>query len=223
MAFRQALINFSKGEIAEELIARIDVASYNASAKQARNVIILKYGGLTKRPGTRLVAKAYDSTLPVRLFPFQFSLTQAYALEFGQGYMRPAANGGLVLEQPLTITAITKAVNAQVTVAFHGFSVGDQIYFNNVAGMVEINGLFANVKSVVDANNFVIDIDTTQFSTFTGDSGGIVNTGAPPPPPTPPVVPPVVPPPSPPATGGGGSYSDTGGGLRAGGGHVSSQ
>jgi hypothetical protein len=220
---RAGLFNFSKGEIADELMSRVDVGAYNAAVKRAENVIILKYGGLCKRPGTRLVTKAYDSTLPVRLFPFQFSLTQAYALEMGQGYLRLAANGGMVLEQLTTITAITKAVNAQVTMAFHGYSVGDQIYFNAVLGMTEINGLTGTVQSVPDANTFTVDIDSRGFSTFTGDSGGITNTGPPASPPTPPTVPPPVTSPSPPATGGGGGYvSDRDGGFRAGGLHVNS-
>jgi hypothetical protein len=215
---RTVLENFSKGEIAEELIARVDVPSYTSAAKLARNVVILKYGGLAKRPGTRLVAKAYNSTLPVRLLPFQFSLTQAYALEMGQGYMRPAANGGMVLEQLLTITGITKDVAPTVTVANHGYSVGDQIYFNNVQGMHEINGLTGTVTEVVDANNFKVDIDTITFSTFTGDSGGIVLSSPPAAPPTPPVVPPTVTPPDPPVVGGGGSYT---GNVAGGGGATS--
>jgi hypothetical protein len=208
---REGHLNFSKGEIAEELIARVDVPSYNAGVKTARNVVVLKYGGLQKRPGTRLVGKAFDSTLPVRLLPFQFSLTQAYALEMGQGYMRPAANGGLILEQPLTITAITKDASAQVTIALHGFAVGDQIYFNSVLGMTEINGLTGIVMSVIDANNFTVSIDARNFSTFTGDSGGIVNSAPPVPPPAPPPVPPPPPPPPPPNIGGGGGYSGGGG------------
>lgn len=217
---REGHLNFSKGEIAEELIARVDVPSYNAGVKTARNVIVLKYGGLQKRPGTRLVGKAFDSTLPVRLLPFQFSLTQAYALEMGQGYMRPAANGGLILEQPLTITAITKDANAQVTIAYHGYIVGNQIYFNNVLGMSEINGLTGIVTSVIDANNFTVDIDSRTFSTFTGDSGGIVNVGPPPPPPPPPPVPPPPPPPPPPVVGPGGSYTGGSGGSISGGGQA---
>lgn len=211
-------VNFAKGEIAEELIARIDVASYSAGVKQALNVVILKYGGLQKRPGTRLVAKAYDQTHPVRLLPFQFSLTQAYALEMGQGYMRPAALGGLVLETALKVTAITKASNAQVTCAFHGYSVGDQVFFNNIVGMIEINGMTGTVMSTPSSSTFTVNINTTGFSTFTS-SDGHVNSAPPPPPAPPPAVPPAAPPPTPPPAGGGGSYGgDDGGGAVSGGG-----
>lgn len=196
------------------MIARVDVASYNAGLKQARNMIVLKYGGVMKRPGTRLVAEVFDATKPVRLIPFQFSLTQAYALELGQGYMRPAAFGGMVLEAPLRITAITKASAALVTVAYHAYAVNDQIYFLNVLGMTQINGITGKVKSVPSVNTFTVDINTSNFSTFTGDNGGTARTAPPPPPPVvvvpPPVVPPPAPPPIAPPSGSGGS-GDSGG------------
>lgn len=205
MALRMASVNFSKGEIAEELVARIDVQSYSSAVKKARNVVVLKYGGLMKRPGTRLVAEAYSSG--ARLVPFQFSLTQAYALELGQGYMRPAAFGGLVLEDKLKVTAITNAVNALVTAAFHGYSVGDQVYFGQITGMTEINGRTGTVMTTPSANTFTVNINTTAFSTFTG-SDGIVRSGAPTPPPSPPAVPAPVPPPPPSAPGSGSNYVD---------------
>lgn len=211
MAQRSGQFNFSKGELAEELVARVDVASYQSGVKQARNVLVLKYGGLTKRPGTRFVAEAYNANYPVRLIPFQFSLTQAYAIEFGQSYMRPAALGGLVLEDRLKITAITKAANAKVTAAYHSYSVGDQVYFQQITGMTQINGMTGTVVSVVDTNNFTVNINSTSFSTFTGSDGTARSAPPtpPPPPPSPPPSPPPVPappPPPPPSTGGGGSY-----------------
>lgn len=207
MAQRTGSFNFSKGEIAEELIARVDVGSYTSAAKQATNVVVKKYGGLRKRPGTRLVAPAWDGTHPVRLLPFQFSLQQAFALEMGQYYMRPAANGGLLIEQKTKVTAITKATNAQVTAALHGYVVGDQVYFSGITGMTQINGRFGKVLTVPTANTFTVDINTTGFSTFTG-SDGIVNS-VPPPTPTPTPTPTPPPPAPPPAnTGSGGSTDD---------------
>src|SRR4051812_42441640 len=125
MAFRTGSANFSKGEIAEELIGRVDVAAYQTALRRARNVVILKYGGVTKRPGTRLVAEVYADQ-GVRLMPFQFSLTQTYALEMGQGYMRAAANGGMVIEEKLAITAITRGATTTIAAAYHAFNIGDQ-------------------------------------------------------------------------------------------------
>lgn len=198
--------NFSKGEISEDLIGRVDVASYSAALRRARNVIVMKYGGVTKRPGTRLVAEVYDKSAPVRLVPFQFSLTQTYVLEMGQGYMRPAVLGGLVIEDKLTIQAVTVGATTTIQAPYHAYSIGDQVYFQGVLGMTELNGRIARVVSVIDANRFVVDVDSRGFSAFTGDTGGTTRTGPPPAPPAPPPVPPPVDPPPPPAVGGGGGY-----------------
>lgn len=69
-----------------------------------------------------------------------------------------------------TITAITKANPAQVTIASHGYSTGDEVYIESVGGMVEItDGLYIITK--VDSDNFTLDgIDSTAYTTFT--SGG---------------------------------------------------
>ena len=203
--FRAAQVNFSKGEIAPELRARFDVDAYNAGAKRARNVIVQKYGGLTKRPGTRLVAEVFDATEATKLFPFQFSLEQAYALEFGQGYMRAHALGGNVLNEELAVTGITNAAQAVVSAAFHGYAVGDQVYLSGIAGALGdfLNGRFWDVVSVRGVGDFTINADTSALAVFTAATGGITRVGAPAPPPAPPVVPPPYAPSEPPYTGGG--------------------
>jgi hypothetical protein len=204
MAFRAAQLNFSKGELGDELLARFDVAAYAAGAKRLRNVVILKYGGVTKRPGTRLVAEVHDISHPTRLIPFQFSFEQAYALELGQGYMRPAALGGMVTGEELSIAGISNAETAEVSVPFHGFAVGDEIFFHGIEGMEELNGRIQSVVGIIDASRFTIDADSRGWSAFTGAAGGTTRTGAPVPPPTPPPVPDPVPLPPPPIVVGGG-------------------
>ena len=214
MAYRAAQLNFSKGEISPELQSRFDISIYNAALRQARNVRVLRTGGVAKRMGTRLVAECLSSTA-VRLIPFQFSDDQAYALEHGQAYMRPLALGGAVLEEGLAVIAITKASNAQITAAYHAYSVGDQVYLSGITGMTEINDRFLTVASVIDANTFTVNIDSSGFGTFTGSGGGTTRVGAPAPPPPPPPVPPPAPEPVEPdvGSGGGGGY-DSGGHWR---------
>lgn len=96
MNFRLAQANFSRGELAPQLYGRFDVDAYQSAVKLARNVMVLKFGGLAKRPGTFLVDEVAGDG-PHRLISFQFSLTQAYALEFGNSYMSPCAEGGRVV------------------------------------------------------------------------------------------------------------------------------
>jgi hypothetical protein len=210
VGYRAALLNFSKGEISPELQSRFDISAYQVGLRRARNVKIRRTGGVSKRMGTRFVAEALSST--ARLFPFQFNDEQAYALEFGQAYMRPLALGGAVLEEYLAVSAITKAANARITSAYHGYSVGDQVYLSGITGMVEINDRFLTVVSVIDANNFTVDIDSTGFGTFTGSGGGTVRTGDPAPPPAAPPVPAPLPDPTPPPVGSGSGGTYAGGG-----------
>lgn len=160
--------------------------------------------------GTRFVAETLSDV--ARLLPFQFSDEQGYALEFGQGYMRPLALGGAALEEGLLVTAITKAANAKITAAFHDYAIGDQVYLKDITGMVEINDRWLTVASVIDANNFTVDINSTGFGTFTGSGGGTARVGPPvAPPPPPPVPPPLVEPPPPEVgSGSGGGYDDFG-------------
>lgn len=205
MGYRLASPNFSKGEIAPDLYGRFDVDAYSSSARKARNVMVLKYGGLTKRPGTRYVAEVRDATLPVRLLPFQFSFEQTYALEMGHGYMRVASGGGMVLNEELAITAITNADSAQVSAAFHGYSAGDEVFLSGITGQLGefLNGRFWPIMSVVNDGAFTIAANTVGKGAFTAASGGITRVGAPDPDPVDPVVPDPVDPPEPPATGGG--------------------
>jgi hypothetical protein len=206
MSFRVAIPSFSKGEIAPDLYGRFDVDAYAQSLRLARNVVILKYGGVTKRPGTRLVAEVHDASQPVRLVPFKFSIEQAYALELGQGYMRVAAAGGLVLNEELAIAGITNEGQARVTAAYHGYSVGQDIFLSGIDGTLgeELNFRFFSVVAVIDDNNFRIGADTSGLGAFTGATGGITRSADPAPDPVAPVVPDPVDPPPPPQTGGGG-------------------
>jgi hypothetical protein len=114
VTFRTAQPNFSRGELSPDLYGRFDVDAYGAGVKQARNVVILKYGGFTKRPGTFYVDEVIDDTLPNRLVAFQFSLTQAYALEFGHEYMSPCADGGRVLDGLSPYVAVSPFAGADL-------------------------------------------------------------------------------------------------------------
>lgn len=191
MTFRASQPNFAKGELAPQLYGRFDVDTYSSAVKKARNVIVLKYGGLTKRPGTRIVGEVLDDSADNRLVPFQFSLDQTYALEFGQGYMSPCALGGRVVETELVVTGITNASQAVVTAAYHGYSAGNFVALSGIAGEMGdlLNGRVWQVVSVPTANTFVINADTDAVAPFTTATGGITRSGAPDPEPTPPVVP----------------------------------
>ena len=163
--------NFSRGELSPRLHARIDIDYYKAGLKTCTNWTALRQGGLRKRPGFKMVKEVKDSTKKVRLIPFIFSTEQAYTLEFGNLYMRPYANGGVITTGGGTITGITKANPAVVTVTAHGFANGDKVYVTGVGGMTQVNNLEFTVAGVT-ANTFQLSgINSTAYTTFT--SGGI--------------------------------------------------
>jgi hypothetical protein len=204
--------NFTKGEIAPELQARIDTNQYASAARRVRNFIIQRYGGLSFRPGFRLVGEADSVDEKTRYIPFQYNMEQAYMMSFEDERARLMAEGGFIVEDDLQITAITNGVNAQLTVAYHDYVVGDRLVLNGIVGMVELNGRTARVMSVPDANNFTIDVDTTIYSPFISSTGTTrVATPTPPPPDPPAPTPPPPPPPPPPVVGGGGTGGRIGG------------
>lgn len=68
-----------------------------------------------------------------------------------------------------SITAITKASQGVVTITAHGRSNGDELYLSAIGGMTELNGVTVTLSNVT-ADTFQIDVDTTNFTTYT--SGG---------------------------------------------------
>lgn len=202
--FRSGLFNFSKGELAPALYGRVDVAAYSAALRRAENVVVLKYGGVTRRMGTHFVyeikppAGGWDSPdAGERLIPFEYSIEQTYMLLFTQAKMRPAALGGMVLEKKLSISNITRTNPVIVTAENHGYQTGDEVFFDGIQGMTEINGRSGTVTRL-DEDRFSVGISGSDFGEFTGDTGGTPNPDPPPPPPPPPVVPPPIVPPDPP-------------------------
>lgn len=203
---RNSQPTFAGGEISDAVAARWDVAKYATALLRARNVLGLPQGGQYSRAGFLYADQVEDHAKPAVLLPFVFSAGDSYALEFTPGQMRLYYRGGLVTRPRLTITAITAGATTTVTAPAHGYAVGWTVAFEGVEGMVEINGLRGKVLSVVDEDAFVVDIDSTGFSDFTGDTGGVPGdsgggTGgepAPPPPGEDPPPPPIQDEPTPP-------------------------
>ena len=131
--------SFSAGEISPSLWGRVDLAKYGAGCATLRNFIVDYKGGATTRHGTEFIGQCRVSNKPVRMIPFQFSVLQTYALEFGDYYMRVIKDEAYVLQDPVVITAITQANPGVVSAAAHGFTAGDWVYLEDIAGMTELN------------------------------------------------------------------------------------
>ncbi len=68
-----------------------------------------------------------------------------------------------------SISAITKAASAVVTVGTHTFVVGDVVEFASVSDMPQINGLTGSITAIA-ATTITVNINSTGFSAYT--SGG---------------------------------------------------
>lgn len=105
------LSSFNAGEWSPLLHGRSDLAEYRNACRSLVNMIGLPQGAATRRPGTRFVAETKRSLevgdREVRLVPFQYSIEQAYILEFGHEYIRVYTNEGRVESPPGTPVEVT--------------------------------------------------------------------------------------------------------------------
>lgn len=90
--------SFNNGEISPLLYDRVDFQKFVSSVKSGKNMFVHPQGGMSNRAGTVMLAQAKDEK--VRLIPFEFSSTETYVIEFGNGYCRFfTAEGQVVVEE----------------------------------------------------------------------------------------------------------------------------
>lgn len=95
-------VSFAGGEFSPKLDARVDSAKYASALRKCYNMLAFKTGGLTRRPGTQMIAQAKYANTPghnysVRMLSFTFSPTTTFELEFGNHYIRFYSNGQQVV------------------------------------------------------------------------------------------------------------------------------
>ncbi|MBV5338149.1 MAG: hypothetical protein J0665_01130 [Deltaproteobacteria bacterium] len=89
--------SFTSGELSPSLYGRVDFNRYYTGLRTCRNFLIRQFGGVSNRPGTRMICPTKYPNKATRLTEFEFSTTQTYVLEFGDYYMRVIKDGGQVL------------------------------------------------------------------------------------------------------------------------------
>ena len=168
-------ISFGGGELSPSVYARIDLQKFGSGAKRLRDYFVHAEGGISNRPGTDYIRETKDSSQTSRMIEFEYNEDQAYALEFGNEYMRVYRNGGVVVETGFAMSAATQADPVVVTTATHSYANGDEVFISGVVGMTELNGNFYRIANVTattfelqDING--VDIDGTGFTAYS--SGG---------------------------------------------------
>ncbi len=111
---------------------------------------------------TALTLYTDDST------PYDYKLNaDAGSIELNDGSI--VGHDALFTTGTETVTAITQASQAVVSIASSTAEVGDLMILDSVVGMTEINGTPYEVVAV-DASTVTLDVDSTAFTAYT--SGG---------------------------------------------------
>lgn len=104
-----AIYSLNAGELSPTLAGRADLAKYQSSCKLLENFLPLVQGPITRRGGFRFVAATKHADKTAWLVRFEFSATQAWVLEFGDGYVRFFTNHGQALTGTVTAWLTTTA------------------------------------------------------------------------------------------------------------------
>ena len=91
-------LSFTAGELTPWLAGRADLDPVSRGASRLINFLVSPFGGLRRRPGTRLVARAGCREGMVRLVSFKYSTGVQFMLEVGRGYVRYFKNGALLTD-----------------------------------------------------------------------------------------------------------------------------
>ncbi len=96
MSLYQLKPSFAGGELAPALYGRTDLAKYDIGASKIENMLVLRYGGVSRRPGLKYIAVTADNK-PARLIPFRYSASQNYVVEITAGKCRFYTDDGIVM------------------------------------------------------------------------------------------------------------------------------
>lgn len=172
--------NFTSGEFSPLMLGRVDFDRYRSALRVCTNQLPYLQGGLTRRPGFHYADEVKDSTKSTRTMAFRFSTVSAFALEFGDLYVRFKKNRAPVYDLTLTITNITQANPGVVTYTGTDPVNGDHVDLSAVVGMTPVNGRRFRVSNVNGgANTFelqtvtAVNVDTSAFTAYS--SAGVAN------------------------------------------------
>jgi len=169
------------GELSALMLGRQDIAKYASGLYVCLNGIPLTQGAWTRRPGTAYLQQAKYHDKECRLFPFQYSVTQTYILEFGYQYIRFHTSHGILTQTAQNITGVTNA--AQAVLTYSGadtYANADRVYIAGAVGMTQINNREFVVSDLnAGANTFKLKdsggtyVDSTAYGTWS--SAGTVS------------------------------------------------
>ena len=114
---------FNGGEVGRLLESRVDQEKYYSSCSLLENYIPTVQGPVKRRAGTRHAGSVKDSANRTWLVRFEFSIEQAYILEFGHLYLRFWLNHGQLLSGGMPYEIATPYAAADLTDAQGQFTM----------------------------------------------------------------------------------------------------
>lgn len=175
MARKSGIQNgFDAGELSPLLLGRQDFDKYERGLFTCLNGLPFTQGPWTRRPGTAFLHAAKFKHETCRLFPFQFSTTQTYILEFGEQYIRFYTSHGILVNTSQSITSVSKANPAIVTKVAHGYFTGERLQLSVPSGMTQLNNREVTVNKINNDTFSILEdevagrnVDSTNYDTFT--------------------------------------------------------
>ena len=170
---------FARGELSPRLFSRVDVDHWKMGLAECVNWLVMKQGGLRRRPGTEWISFGKYPGQKCRLQRFVFSTLQAYVIEFGAYYLRIYANGGIVNRN--AATGITFVLPNTVHWPGHGLAANYPVMFSTQGTLPAplVPGLTYYVTGG-DANGFQISTAPGgSVITFTTAGSGVHSAVAP--------------------------------------------
>jgi hypothetical protein len=120
--------NMTRGEATPLVHARADTEHYAACLQLARNVVVMRYGGVTRAPGSLYLGDAKNANKTARFIRFEFNRDQVYAIEAGDLYFRFWTADGRIESPPGTpVEVVTPYLEADLKY-LRVRQLGDVIY-----------------------------------------------------------------------------------------------
>ena len=123
--------NFTSGEVTPLMGAKVDLAKYYNGCALLENMLILRFGGVVKRGGTKYIASAKHHDKTARLVRFEYSSEQAYVLEFGEYYIRFYKDQGQIMSGGVPYEIATPYAEADLAGLYLETQSADVLYITH--------------------------------------------------------------------------------------------
>src|ERR1700721_2692734 len=154
------------------------IPEYRTAMNICYNSIPIEPGPVVRRPGCARASTTRKGQ-KARIIKFDFEESNAYTMEFTPGYLRFFTGTQVVTtDDPQYVSGVSSASPAEVTtLAAHGWSTGDEVYFEHLHTSASIIQNRTFDITVINSTNFTI-VDDVTGDLINGTSVGGLPSGA---------------------------------------------